>query len=86
MSAFFSLVVIVSNAHAKVESSSDEEGKTGANDIGNKDKELGGSKEKPNQRTIYNELTRNKFTIARYVRDVKPVQKLIPIRNLQVFI
>ena len=74
-------VLIVSNAHAKVESSTDNNGKSKTNDIGNKDAILGGdeSSNKADQRTIYDELTRNKFTIARYVRDVKPAMKITPI-------
>ena len=78
---------MVSNAEAKVESSTDNDGNSTSNDIGNKDKELGddSSKEKkPDQRTIYNHLARNKYAIARYIRDVKPVRKLTPIRNFQV--
>ena len=69
----------MSNADGKVKSG--DNGKTTANDIGNKDKTLGGaeSSNKPDPRTVYDELARDRFTIARYMRDVRPARKIIPI-------
>ena len=79
-------VVIVSNAHAKVEAPDANGGKSKTNDIGNKENVLGGgeSSSNPDHRMVHDKLKRNKFTIERYVRDAKPARKLTPIITTKV--